>query len=210
MKYLWWSGSRSKAVSNLVIARPAGFSLCTTAILRCVVRASQARRKVRDRVLPAPKTPPTARVDLPDRRASARLEAIARPPRQNGRRFWHPTGVAILPLPEDCKTAGHRRCDRLCSLPAMLLPTGSRNARVCQAWCPSVTHSLFPPLVLLQNKQGKKARKYCSGVRANTQFTCHHADRCHVLCAGPVSGKPELPIDHGDNANNPYVIVGVH
>ena len=58
-------------MSNLVIARPAGFSLCTTAILRCVVRASQASRKVRDRVLPAPKTPATARVDLPDRRASA-------------------------------------------------------------------------------------------------------------------------------------------
>ena len=65
----------SKAVSSLAMALPAGFSLCTTAILRWVVRASQASRKVRDLVLPAPKTPATARVDLPDLRASARLEA---------------------------------------------------------------------------------------------------------------------------------------
>ena len=60
----------------MLIARPAGFSLCTTAILRCVARASQASRKVGDRVLPAPKTPATARVDLPDRRASARLGTV--------------------------------------------------------------------------------------------------------------------------------------
>ena len=47
---------------------------CTGKGAMCV-RASQASKKVRDLVLPAPKTPATARVDLPDRRASARLEA---------------------------------------------------------------------------------------------------------------------------------------
>ena len=53
----------------------AGFSLCATAMFRWVVRASHASRNVRERVLPAPKTPATARVDLPDRNAKARLEA---------------------------------------------------------------------------------------------------------------------------------------
>ena len=48
---------------------------CTTAIFRWVVRARHASRKVRERVLRAPKTPATARVDLPDRYAKARLEA---------------------------------------------------------------------------------------------------------------------------------------
>ena len=42
---------------------------CTGKGAMCV-RASQASKKVRDLVLPAPKTPATARVDLPDRRAS--------------------------------------------------------------------------------------------------------------------------------------------
>ena len=36
----------------------------------------EARRKVRDLVLPTPKTPATAKVDLPALRASARLAAI--------------------------------------------------------------------------------------------------------------------------------------
>ena len=57
------------------MALPAGFSLHTTAILRWAVRASHTSRNVRERVLPAPKTPATTRVDLPDRNASARLEA---------------------------------------------------------------------------------------------------------------------------------------
>ena len=37
--------------------------------------SDQGSKKVRDLVLPAPKTPATARVDLPDLRASAWLEA---------------------------------------------------------------------------------------------------------------------------------------
>ena len=36
-----------------------------TPILRLVVKASQTRRKVRERVFPAPKTPATANVDRP-------------------------------------------------------------------------------------------------------------------------------------------------
>ena len=56
------------------MALPAGFSLCTTAILRWVVRASQASKKVRDLVLPAPKTPATARVDHYDGNHQKALE----------------------------------------------------------------------------------------------------------------------------------------
>ena len=55
------------------MARPAGFSLCTTPIFRLGVIANQARRKVRERVLPAPKTPATAMVDRPERRAMVRI-----------------------------------------------------------------------------------------------------------------------------------------
>ena len=39
--------------------------------------ASQASRNVRERVLPAPKTPAIASVDLSERSASAKLEANA-------------------------------------------------------------------------------------------------------------------------------------
>ena len=67
--------SSSKVVSSFVIALPAGFSLCTTAIFEWVVRAGHASRNVRERIFPAPKTPATARVDLPDRNAKAKLEA---------------------------------------------------------------------------------------------------------------------------------------
>ena len=51
------SSSRSREVRSLVIAQPAGFSLWATPIFKFVVMAIHARRNVRDRVLPAPKTP---------------------------------------------------------------------------------------------------------------------------------------------------------
>ena len=67
--------SKHSKANSLVIARPAGFSLWTTPILRLVVMASHTRRKVRDRVFPAPKTPAMAKVDRPVWRAAANESA---------------------------------------------------------------------------------------------------------------------------------------
>ena len=67
--------SKASDPRSLVMARPAGFSLWTTPILRLVVKANQTKRNVRDLVFPAPKTPATASVDLPVCRAAAKENA---------------------------------------------------------------------------------------------------------------------------------------
>ena len=78
MKRVCWSSFRSKELSNLVMARPAGFSLWATPNRRLVVRANQASRKVSDLVFPAPKTPAIADVERPDCRAETMDRAIER------------------------------------------------------------------------------------------------------------------------------------
>ena len=76
MKRVCWSSFKSRELSNLVIARPAGFSLWATPKRRLVVLANHASRKVSDLVLPAPKTPAMAKVDRPDCRAATMDRAI--------------------------------------------------------------------------------------------------------------------------------------
>ena len=66
--------SKASDPRSLVMARPAGFSLWTTPILRLVVKANQTKRNVRDLVFPA-QTPATASVDLPVCRAAAKENA---------------------------------------------------------------------------------------------------------------------------------------
>ena len=73
-----WSSSRSRELSSLVMALPAGFSLWATPKRRFVVMANQASRNVSDLVLPAPKTPAMANEDRPDCRAETMDRAIER------------------------------------------------------------------------------------------------------------------------------------
>ena len=77
-KRVCWSSSRSRELSSLVMALPAGFSLWATPNRRLAVIANQASKNVSDLVLPAPKTPATANVDRPDCRAETMDRAIER------------------------------------------------------------------------------------------------------------------------------------
>ena len=143
------SSFRSKELSNLVMARPAGFSLWATPNRRLEVRANQASKKASDLVFPAPKTPAiadvAARLKGRDHGQSNRKDGHCLYPQQctvAGQNPWLGDNTAgYQPLPRD-QTA-HAGCGQALQLlqtgRKLVLHTGYPGQWVYArgAWLPS-------------------------------------------------------------------------